>query len=79
MSHYLNHPEFFNGPIRLTEEETNDPLKVVTSFFEDYSLSEIRDHNQQMDFVCCLPIRPLFKNRPNGTICCVTVMMKKGR
>ena len=52
MSYYLNHPEFFNRPIRLTEEERKDPLKVVSCFFDDYTLSEIRDHNQQMDYVC---------------------------
>ena len=52
MSYYLNHSEFFNRPIRLNEEEMSNPLKVVSGFFEDYSLSEIRDHNQQMDFVC---------------------------
>ena len=52
MSYYLNHPEFFNGPIGLTEEERNNPLKIVSCFFDDYSLSEIREHNQQMDHVC---------------------------
>jgi hypothetical protein len=52
MSYYLNHPEFFNRPIRLTEEERNDPLKVVSCFFDDYTLSEIREHNQQIDHIC---------------------------
>jgi hypothetical protein len=61
MSYYLNHPEFFNGPVRLTKEEINDPLKVVSSFFEDYSLSEIRDHNQQMDHVCLSTDSPPFE------------------
>lgn len=61
MSYYLNHPEFFNGPIRLTEEEISDPLEVVSSFFEDYSLSEIRDHNQQMDHVCLSTDSPPFE------------------
>ena len=52
MSYYQNHPELFNRPIRLDKEETSSPLKVISQFFEDYSLSEIRDHNQQMDYVC---------------------------
>jgi hypothetical protein len=61
MSYYLDHPEFFNGPIRLTKEEINDPLEVVSSFFEDYSLSEIRDHNEQMDHVCLSTDSPPFE------------------
>jgi hypothetical protein len=65
MSYYLSHPEFFNGPVRLTKEEINDPLAVVSSFFEDYSLSEIRDHNQQMDHVCLSTDSPPFEE-PSG-------------
>jgi hypothetical protein len=52
MSEFVNHPELFNRPIRLDKEETSNPLKVISQFFEDYSLSEIRDHNRQMDYVC---------------------------
>jgi hypothetical protein len=52
MSEFTNHPELFNRPVRLDKEETANPLKVISQFFEDYSLSEIRDHNRQMDCVC---------------------------
>jgi hypothetical protein len=61
MSQYLNHPEFFNKPIRLTQDETNNPLGVVSRFFDDYSLGEIRAHNQQMDYVCLSTDSPPFQ------------------
>ena len=52
MSEFLNHPEFYDRPICLTEEERSDPLKIISCFFDDFRLSEIRDRNRQMDHVC---------------------------
>jgi hypothetical protein len=52
MSYYLNHPDLFNRPICLDKEEMTDPIKVISQFFDDYSLSEIREHNEQKNHVC---------------------------
>ncbi len=38
------HPEFYNQPILLTEEEKQDPLSVIREFFEDVKLIEVRIH-----------------------------------
>jgi hypothetical protein len=39
MQHFRSHPEFYNRPIRLTGE---DPQMVITRFFQDYHLHELR-------------------------------------
>jgi len=52
MSHYLNHPEIYNHPIRLTEEEKKNPDKVLKQFCSDYSLHELRDHQWNQLEVC---------------------------
>lgn len=38
------HPEFYNQPILLTEEEKQDPLSVIREFFDDVKLIEVRIH-----------------------------------
>ncbi len=38
------HPEFYNKPILLTEEELANPMIVVQQFFDDYHLIEVRKH-----------------------------------
>lgn len=38
------HPEFYNKPILLTEEELANPMIVVRQFFDDYHLIEVRKH-----------------------------------
>jgi hypothetical protein len=43
MSPFQLHSEFYNHPIRLTEEQRENPSDVLTEFFSDYSLSEVRD------------------------------------
>jgi hypothetical protein len=52
MLQYRNHRETFNNPILLSKEEMTEPLSVIANFFDDYSLSEIRAFNQEMDLVC---------------------------
>jgi hypothetical protein len=38
-----NHPLWYNQPLRLTEEERNNPLLVIKDFFECYHLNDVRD------------------------------------
>jgi hypothetical protein len=38
------HPEFYNKPILLKEEELANPIIVIQQFFDDYHLIEVRKH-----------------------------------
>lgn len=38
------HPEFYNKPILLTEEELANPMIVIQQFFDEYHLVEVRKH-----------------------------------
>jgi hypothetical protein len=40
-----NHPQWFNQPLRLTEEERKNPLLVLKEFFECYHLNDTRNIN----------------------------------
>jgi hypothetical protein len=44
MHNFELHPEFYNQPILLTEEEKQDPLSVIREFFDDVKLIEVRKH-----------------------------------
>lgn len=45
-------PEFFDRPIRLTDEESENPHTVLHDFFTDYSLKELREILQANAEVC---------------------------
>ena len=38
------HPEFYNGPILLTEEEKLNPASVIKKGFDDVNLIKVRMH-----------------------------------
>jgi hypothetical protein len=42
MKTYNNHPQWYNKPIRLSEEQTNNPTPVFDEFFQCYHLNEVR-------------------------------------
>jgi hypothetical protein len=42
MNQFQNHPEFYDQPIRLSEEQKALPLEVVRLFFQNCHLHEIR-------------------------------------
>jgi hypothetical protein len=44
MYHFLNRPDIFNLPIRLSKEEKESPLKVFSEYFCDYDLCDVRQH-----------------------------------
>jgi hypothetical protein len=60
MFHFQRHPKFFNKPIRLTEEEINNPISVIIDFFTDYNLSEVREIHQNIDHTCLTSDTPPF-------------------
>lgn len=60
MSHFQQHPAFFNKPIRLTEAEKRDPMSVIVDFFTDYNMSEVREIHQNMDHICLTSDAPPF-------------------
>ena len=62
MSHFKQHQEFFDKPIRLSEDEEKEPIKVLEEFFTDYRLSEIREINQQTNRVCLTSDIPPFQD-----------------
>lgn len=44
MDHFELHPEFYNNPILLTEEEKLNPVEVIKEFFSEVNLLEVRMH-----------------------------------
>ncbi|OQP43612.1 hypothetical protein A4H97_33850 [Niastella yeongjuensis] len=40
---YNKHPHLFNQPLRLTEEELNNPILILNDFFQTYHLNETRE------------------------------------
>lgn len=38
-----HHPQWYNQPLRLNEEERQNPMLVIVEFFECYHLNDARD------------------------------------
>ena len=62
MSHYLQHRDFFDKPVLLSEKEMQYPLEVLDDFFTDYRLSEIREINDNIVHVCLTNELPHFND-----------------
>ncbi|MFN3667210.1 MAG: hypothetical protein ACK4S0_13680, partial [Sediminibacterium sp.] len=52
MQPYDLHPEFYNHPIWLNEEEKQKPIIVIKQFFVDVRLIEVRENLAKMLEVC---------------------------
>jgi len=52
MNHFLTNLELFNQPLRLTEEEQQNPYGVLAHFCIDYGLYEVRNHQWNQLEVC---------------------------
>lgn len=52
MTHFTLHPQFYNRPIRLSEEEQDDPQDVLHGFFINNPLSAIRETLWKMMEAC---------------------------
>ena len=37
------HPDWYNQPLRLSEEERENPRLIIENFFESYHLQEVRE------------------------------------
>lgn len=60
MSDFLNHPEFYNQSVCLSQDELDFPIKVIRQFFYDYSLSDIRTIHDEIEEVCLTTDAPPF-------------------
>ena len=38
-----NHPEWYNTPLRLNDQERSDPVLVLGEFFQSYHLNDVRE------------------------------------
>jgi hypothetical protein len=56
MNHFLNRPDIYNQPIRLTNE---NPQEVIENFFLDFHLVDVRQELWNMVEAC------LTTNHPN--------------
>lgn len=65
------HPEFYNKPILLTEEELANPMIVLHQFFEDYHLIEVRKHLHSLLEVAITSSNDLYNeaNERNAAVC----------
>ena len=43
MRTYNKHPQWYNQPLRLSDEQKQDPVLVIDDFFESYHLNEVRE------------------------------------
>ena len=60
MSYYLDNPEIFNQPIRLSVQEREQPLTVVREYFKDYPLSDTRHTLWEIVSACLISDAPQF-------------------
>jgi len=73
MSHYLEHPQFYNKPIHLSEQEMHDPYRILKGFFLDYNLNELREILQdicEMGMTCDIPPYHTGESRANLLLFC---------
>jgi hypothetical protein len=43
MRTFNKHPQWYNVPLRLSDEQKHDPFIVINDFFESYQLNEVRE------------------------------------
>jgi hypothetical protein len=44
MYHFLNRPDIYNLPIRLSKKDKEGPVNVFSEYFCDYELCDVRQH-----------------------------------
>ncbi len=62
MSIYHRHSEFYNGPVRLTMQQMEDPTEVIHHFTNDIPLSEVRKYLWELVEVAITSESHLFEN-----------------
>lgn len=43
MKTHNNHPQWYNQPLRLNEDQRQNPILILDDFFECYHLNEVRE------------------------------------
>jgi len=62
MSHYFEHLDFYNNPVRLPKEYRNDPIAFLEKFFLDYHLVDLRTFQDEILETCLTTDSPPFDN-----------------
>lgn len=62
MSHYFEHLDFYNNPVRLHKEYRNDPIAFLEKFFLDYHLVDLRAFQDEILENCLTTDSPPFDN-----------------
>jgi hypothetical protein len=65
MSQYLEHHQFYNKPILLSEEFRKSPLTFLERFFSDYHLCDLREMLENMLETCLTTDNPPFNDPEN--------------
>jgi len=54
MRTYNKHPQWYNEPLRLSDQQKQDPGLVIDDFFECYHLNEVREilWNWLVEVIC---------------------------
>lgn len=78
MHNFELHPEFYNQPILLTEEEKKDPSTVIKQFFEDVKLVEVRTHLHNLLEVALTRSNTIYDEaRERDTVLCFVEQLEK--
>jgi hypothetical protein len=49
---FIKHPEFYNQPICLSDDQKKNPTGVLVRFFQDHQLCDLRDFFSQVSETC---------------------------
>jgi hypothetical protein len=60
MLHFQELREFYNSPLYLTEEQQANPVQVISDFFVDYHLIDIRLFQAEISEICLTTDMPPF-------------------
>jgi hypothetical protein len=60
MSHYLEHLQFYNQPVRLSQEFKKAPITFLHRFFCDYHLADLRQLQKEILETCLTTDIPPF-------------------
>jgi hypothetical protein len=70
MKHFLNRPDIYNQPIRLTNE---DPQEVIENFFLDFHLSDVRQELWNMLEAAITTDHPNYSKAEAGIGYCTSI------
>ena len=65
MSYFIEQQEIFNQPIRLSHQETEQPITVFQKYFQDYYLCDTRHNLWEMVMAGITSDNPYFADPSN--------------